>query len=131
MILISMVQIWLCLDWITKLQLVPPTMLPVVLSTQLNGSQSQPRNELMYQCQSLLRITTSKWVVSICSISLCSHKEFALGQRNGGSLSLHGWYKRFKDKCMEPFSHCTEAKNWYVRVPDRGCHESSGIFWKK
>ena len=39
--------------------------------------------------------------------------------------------KRFNGKGIEPFSHCTEAKNWYVTVPKRGCHEDSGIFWKK
>ena len=27
----------------------------------------------------------------IYSINLCPHLEFALGQRNGGGLSLHGW----------------------------------------
>ena len=27
---------------------------------------------------------------------------------------------------MEPFSHCTEAENWYVRVPKSGCHDTSG-----
>ena len=31
-----------------------------------------------------------KWEVLICSINLCSHIEFALGQRNGGGLSMHG-----------------------------------------
>ena len=49
-----------CLEWITKLLLVPPTMLPVLLSAQLNGGHSQLRNELMYQCRNLLRTTTSK-----------------------------------------------------------------------
>ena len=38
-----------------------------------------------------LRTTTSKWVVLICLINLCQHIEFALGQRNGGVLSLHEW----------------------------------------
>ena len=27
--------------------------------------------------------------------------------------------KRFDGKCMETFSHCTEAKKWYVRVPNK------------
>ena len=36
--------------------------------------------------------------------------------------------KRFYGKCMQPFLHCTEAKNWYVRVPKRGCDDSIGIF---
>ena len=57
-------------------------MLPVILSAQLNGGQSQPRNELMYQCRSLLTTTRSKWV--------CPHLDSALGQRNGGDLSLNG-----------------------------------------
>ena len=39
--------------------------------------------------------------------------------------------KRFNSKWMEPFSNSTEAKYWYVRVPKRGCHDSSGIFGKK
>ena len=39
--------------------------------------------------------------------------------------------KRFNGKCMEPFSNCTESKNWYVRVPKGGCHDNSGIFSKK
>ena len=39
--------------------------------------------------------------------------------------------KRFNGKCMEPFSHCTEAKNWYVRGSKKGCHDNSSIFWKK
>ena len=69
---------------------VPPTMLPVTLSAQLNGGKIQPRNVLVYQCRTLLRTTTNKWVVLICSIDLCSHTEFALGQRNGGGFSLHG-----------------------------------------
>ena len=36
-----------------------------------------------------LRTATNKLVVLICSINLCSHTEFVLGQRNGGGLSLH------------------------------------------
>ena len=39
--------------------------------------------------------------------------------------------KPFNGKYMEPFSHCTEAKNWYVRVPKRGYHDDSGIFLKE
>ena len=66
----------------------PPTMLPAILSEQLNGGQSQPRNELMYQRRNLLRTTTSKWVVLICWINLCSHREFALGQRNDGDIEI-------------------------------------------
>ena len=104
-------------------------MLPVILSAQLNDGQSQPRNELMYQCQNLLRTITSKWVMLIFSISLCPHIEFALSQRNGCGLSLHG-IKHFNGKSTEPFLHCTEAKNWYVRVPKRGCHDNFDIFWK-
>ena len=42
----------------------------------------------MYQCRNFVRTTTSKWVVLICSINLCPDIEFALGQRNGGGLSL-------------------------------------------
>ena len=53
------------------------------------GGQNQPRNELMYQCRNLLRTTTSTWVMLFCSTSLCPRIEFALGQRNGGGLSLH------------------------------------------
>ena len=60
MILVPMVKI--CLGWITKLLPVAPTMLPVILSAQLNGGQNQPRNELMYQYRILLRTTTSKCV---------------------------------------------------------------------
>ena len=67
-------------------------MLPVILSAQLNSvDHCQPRNELMYQCQILLRTKTIKSVVLICSINLCPQIEFALGQRNGGGLLLHGW----------------------------------------
>ena len=39
--------------------------------------------------------------------------------------------KRFNGKCVEPFSHCTETKNWYFRVPKIDYHDNSGIFWKK
>ena len=72
--------------WIKKLLLMPPTMLPVILPAQLNCGQGPPKNELIYQCRNVLRITTSKWVVLICSISLCLHIEFALGQRNTWNL---------------------------------------------
>ena len=105
-------------------------MLPVVLSEKLNCGQCQPRNKLMCQCRNILRAATSQWMVLICSINLCPHVAFALGQRNaGGLLGMGG--KRFNGKCMEPFWHCTGAKNWYVRVPKRGCHDNFGIFWKK
>ena len=29
------------------------------------------------------------------------------------------------------FLHCKAAKSCYVRVPKRGCHDNSGIFWEK
>ena len=63
MILLPMVKIQQCLGQITKLLPASPHKLPVILSAQLNSGQSQPGNELMYQCQNLLRATTSKWVV--------------------------------------------------------------------
>ena len=34
--------------------------------------------------------------------------------------------KRFNGECIEPFLDCTEAKNWYARVPKRGCLASFG-----
>ena len=39
--------------------------------------------------------------------------------------------KRFSGKCIEPFSNCTEAKYWYLRVPKRVCHDNFGVFLKK
>ena len=66
----------------------PPTMLPAILSEQLNGGQRQSRNELIYQRRNLLTTTTSKWVVLICWINLCSNREFALGQRNDGGIEI-------------------------------------------
>ena len=90
MVLVTKLKIWYCLGCITNLLLVPPTVLPVILSALLNGGQSQPRNELMYQCLNLLRTTTRKWVAMICSINLCQHIGFSLGQRNRGGRSLHG-----------------------------------------
>ena len=48
-------------------------MLPLIVSAQLIGGQSQSRNEMMYQCQNLLRTTANKWVVLICSINLCPY----------------------------------------------------------
>ena len=65
-------------------------MLPVILTAQLNGGQSQPRNELMYQYQNLLRTVTGKCVGLIYLINFCPHVQFALSQRNGGGVSLHG-----------------------------------------
>ena len=36
--------------------------------------------------------------------------------------------KRFNEKCIKPFLHCTEAINWSARIPKRGCHDNSGKF---
>ena len=132
MILLPMVKTWQSLEWIAKLLLAPPTMLPAILSAQLNGGQSQPSNKVMYQCRNLLRPTTSKWVVLICSINLCPHIVYSSHQVKEMVVAFHYMGgKRLNGKCMEPFSHCTETKNWYVRVPQRVCHHNSGIFWKK
>ena len=98
------------------------TMLPVTLPVQLIVNQSQSRNALMYQCRNVFRTTTSQWVVLICSISLCHQMVVAF-------LCMGG--KRFNVKCIEPFLHCIEEKNWYVRVPKRVCLDNSGIFLKQ
>ena len=122
MILLLIIKSWQCLGWIPKLLLVPPTMLPAILSAQLNGGESQPKNQLMYQSRNLLRITTSKWVVLICSI-IRSKKWCWPSFACAVNASMTNEWNFFRT--------VQKQEKLYVRAPKRGCHNNSGNFWKK
>ena len=71
-------------------------MLPVILSVQLIGGQSQPRNKLIYQCQNLLRTTTSIRSHQVIRVRIRSRKWWQPFFTWAGNASMENAWNLFR-----------------------------------